>query len=235
MFGRKRREAAIAEARADARRWYDRLDGQVLSLDGGSHPTAAQALTDAMERFNAAGRELDRATTVSDFRLARESALEGLYYVRAARTSLEMDPGPELPPLATQVPPGVQVPPVSIRGQVYRPEPNPTSAAPYYYPGGVMAGRRIGGGWYSQPFWSGALLGGALGFGGALIAGELFDDIGGDYGGDYGSGSGSGSGDYDGGGGGDGGGGYDGGGYDSGGDFGGGDVGGGDFGGGGDF
>src|SRR5215470_2331534 len=102
MFGRRRRERELADARADAQRWHERLGGQVMNLPPGDDPATKQALIDAGERYNAAGSQLERATSVKQYDLARETALEGLAYVRAARTAMNLDPGPELPMLAGQ-------------------------------------------------------------------------------------------------------------------------------------
>ena len=90
-----RNATSLADAKADARRAIDRLGGQVLNLSG-TDDASKQALADASERFNAAGGQIDQATTAKQALLAKESALEGLYYVRAARTAMGMDPGPEL-------------------------------------------------------------------------------------------------------------------------------------------
>jgi hypothetical protein len=43
----------------------------------GDDAAARQALSDAGERYNAAGGQLQQAKTVRQFELARESALEG--------------------------------------------------------------------------------------------------------------------------------------------------------------
>src|SRR5215211_2012061 len=97
--GRQRRE--LADAEAEARRWVERLGGQVLNLVGSNEP-AKQALADASERYNAAGSQLDQARSATQYQLATETALEGLYYVRAARSAMDMDLGPELPATTTQ-------------------------------------------------------------------------------------------------------------------------------------
>src|SRR3954452_12553368 len=89
--GATSQQASLADARADAQRWYERLGGQVMNLHG-DDPAARQALSDAGERYNAAGGQLQQATTVKQFELARESALEGLNYVRAARVAMGIDP-----------------------------------------------------------------------------------------------------------------------------------------------
>src|SRR5919198_6632884 len=102
IFGRRRREQQLADAREEALRWYDRLGGQIMNLPPGDDPATKQALVDAGERYNAAGSQLERATSVKQFELARETALEGLAYVRAARIAMKLDPGPDLPPLAGQ-------------------------------------------------------------------------------------------------------------------------------------
>ena len=93
---------SLEDSRAEARRWVEMLGGQVYSLDAKDDPAARQALADASERFNAAGAQVEQAKSVQQYRLAQQSAYEGLYYVRAARTSLGLDPGPALPPIPGQ-------------------------------------------------------------------------------------------------------------------------------------
>lgn len=249
-FGRKKREAqALADAREEALRWYERLGGQVMNL-GGEDPAVKQALVDAGERYNAAGGQLDRATSAKQYELARETALEGLAYARAARVALGLDPGPEIPPLAGQRAAGqiTKEREVDVQGQRLKASPNPQGDTPYYYPGGNVAGRPVPGGWYSQPWWRTALTAGAWGIGSMLVFDALLSPAWGDSGyasgfqDGFASGEGHGSDSGGDGGGADSGadsgadGGYDAGGFDSGGgDWGGGDFGGGDFGGGSDF
>ncbi len=248
-WSRKRKEQQLADAREEALRWYERLGGQIMNLPPGDEAATKQALVDAGERYNAAGGQLERATTVKQYDLARETALEGLAYVRAARVAMKLDPGPDLPPLAGQRQAGAirEERSVQVQGQEYRAPPQPAAGTPYYYPGGVVSGRPVPAGWYSEPWWKTALTAGAWGIGGALIFDALFSPGFGGYGwgggfdGGYDQGYDS---SYD-----QGydagydqavdqGGGYDAGGGDfrggdlSGGDIGGGDWGGGDFGGG---
>jgi uncharacterized membrane protein YgcG len=245
-----RRESAarqarqLADARAEAQRWYERLGGQVLNLHGDA-PAVRQALADAGERYTAAGSQLEQARSVHQYALARETALEGLAYIRAAREALGLDPGPDLPPLAAAQGVGALTKDreVNVQGQVYKAGPRPRSDTPYYYPGGRVQGRPVPAGWYSQPVWQTALATGAGVLGGMLIFNALFSPAfadpgyGSDAGYDQGFSDGTdagdqGAGDQDVG---DQGGDFGGG--DFGGDsgFGGADFGGGDFGGGGDF
>ena len=91
----KRSAASLADAKADARRVIERLGGQVLNLTG-TDDASKQAMADASERYTAASSQIDQATTARQAALAKESAMEGLYYVRAARTAMGMDPGPEI-------------------------------------------------------------------------------------------------------------------------------------------
>jgi uncharacterized membrane protein YgcG len=228
--GAARQQTQLEDARADAQRWYERLGGQVMNLHG-DDPAARQALSDASERYNASGSQLQQAKTVKQFELARESALEGLSYVRAARTAMGIDPGPELPPLASAQGAGrlTQEREVSVQGQSYRAGPQPGADTPYYYPGGRVQGRPVPSGWYSQPVWKTALGTGAGVLGGMLIFDALFSPSFGDAG--YGDGFQDGYQDAAGDFGGDNGGG-DGGDMSEAGDFGGGDFDGGDFGGG---
>ena len=234
-LAKTRRARALADAREEALRWYERLGGQVMNLHGGE-PAVRQALADASERYTAAGAQLDRATTERQYELARETALEGLAYVRAARTALGIDPGPELPVLASQRAAGAITKDreVDVQGHMYKASPHPGNETPYYYPGGSIHGRRVPGGWYSEPWWKTALVAGAWGIGSVLVFDALFSPSWGDSGYDSGyqegyqdateSDTGDAGGDYDSGG--------DYGGGDYGGDYGGGDFGGGDFGGG---
>lgn len=231
----------LEDAKAEARRWVERLGGQVVNLVGTNEP-AKQALADASERYNAAGSQMEQATTAEQARLVKETALEGLYYVRAARLAMDLDPGPELPEDATRERAGkvTEDRRVNVEGRDFEASPNPSDGTPHYYPGGRVAGRPVPQGWYSEPWWKPALVAGAWGLGSMLLFSAMFsgmygipdaaaweagydagqeDAMGGDSGGDGGDGGDSG---------GDAGGDY-------GGDYGGGDYGGGDWGGGGDF
>ena len=221
--GAEREQQRLDDARADAQRWYERLGGQVMNLHG-DNPAAQQALADAGERYNAAGGQLQQAKSVNQYALARESALEGLAYARAARLAMGLDPGPDLPPLAGAQGAGALTKEreVNVQGHQYRAGPQPGADTPYYYPGGRVQGRPVPAGWYSTPVWKTALGAGAGALGGLLIFDALFSPAFGDAG--YGAGFEDG---FDAGNGIDGGGGGD----FGGGDFGGGDFGGGDFGG----
>jgi hypothetical protein len=221
MFGRRRREQELADAREEAQRWYERLGGQVANLSGGEDQAAKQALVDASERYNAAGAQLDRADSPKQYQLARETALEGLAYIRAARTAMGLDPGPDVPPLSTQRGVGsiTEERRVDADGREFRASPQPAGDTPYYYPGGQVQGRPVPAGWYSEPWWKTALVAGAGVVGGLVLfdalAGGFNDyDQGFSYGGDQRWDSADGGYDNSG---------YDGG-FDGGGDFGGGDF-----------
>ena len=236
-----RTAASLADAKADARRVIERLGGQVLNLTG-SDPASQQALADASERFTAASSQIDQATTAKQALLAKESAIEGLYYVRAARTAMGMDPGPELESVSGQKAAGTVTEDrrVQFEGREIEASPGPSPRTPNYYPGGRVAGRPVPAGWYSEPWWKSALRTGAWTMGSVLLFDAMFSGMHGvGYGASgfesgYGSGFDQGfdsgydqgmdaaGGDYG-----------DGGGDFGGGDFGGGGFGGGDFGGGG--
>jgi hypothetical protein len=201
--GAARQQTRLEDARAEAQRWYERLGGQVLNLHG-DDPAARQALADASERYNATGGQLQQAKSVRQFELARESALEGLAYVRAARMAMGIDPGPELPPLTSAQGAGqlTREREVSVQGHQYKAGPQPGAETPYYYPGGRVQGRPVPSGWYSTPVWKTALGAGAGVLGGMLIFDALLSpgfgdmgygdgfqdaadgDVGGDLGGD---------------------------------------------------
>jgi len=233
----RRSAASLADAKADARRVIERLGGQVLNLTG-NDDASKQAMADASERYTAASSQIDQATTAKQALLAKESAIEGLYYVRAARTAMGMDPGPELETLAGQRSAGTVTEDrrVNFEGREIEASPNPSERTPNYYPGGRVAGRPVPAGWYSEPWWKPALVAGAWGLGSVLLFDALFSGMHGTgyeqgFAEGYDQGADAGGGEYaaDGGDGG----GWDGGGSDGGGwggDFGGGDFGG-DFGG----
>ncbi|WP_027946411.1 hypothetical protein [Amycolatopsis taiwanensis] len=238
------RQRQLDDVKADARRLVERLGGQVLNLTG-TDTASKQALADAAERYNAAGSQLEQAQTAEQAKLVKETALEGLYYVRAARTAMGMDPGPKLPEEIERERAGkvTEHRKVEVEGRDYEASPNPGEGTPYYYPGGRVAGRPVPQGWYSEPWWKPALVAGAWGLGSMFLFSAMFsgmsgiasaqaweagydagqaEAMGGSDGGDAG---GSDDGGFDGGdGGGFDGGGFDGGGFDGGGfDFGGGD------------
>ncbi|NNN33264.1 hypothetical protein HLK59_23470 [Streptomyces sp. S3(2020)] len=140
-------------ARVEAERWVERLGAGPAGIDAAGDKAAVQALADATERYRAAKEEL----AAGRYDTAARTAVEGLHYVRAARTALRLDPGPVLPGLGT--------PAVTARdGRVILDERTYTvsnrwrdGVTPYYYAGGIVAGRRVPGGWYSSPWWNPAL------------------------------------------------------------------------------
>nr|WP_221375613.1 hypothetical protein [Actinoplanes polyasparticus] len=214
--GAASQQTRLEDARAEAQRWYERLGGQLMNLHG-NDDAARQALSDAGERYNAAGGQLQQANTVRQFELARESALEGLQYVRAARVAMGIDPGPDLPALAAAQGVGqlTKEREVSVQGHHYKAGPQPGADTPYYYPGGRVQGRPVPAGWYSTPVWKTALGAGAGVLGGMLIFDALLSPGFGDMG--YADGYADAAQDFGGG---------DMGGGDAGGDMGGGDLGG---------
>lgn len=174
----KRNAASLADAKADARRLIERLGGQVINLTG-TDDASKQALADASERYTAAGSQIDQATTAKQALLAKESAIEGLYYVRAARLAMGMDPGPELESLSGQKTAGTVTEDRRIQfdGKEIEASPTPSQRTPNYYPGGRVAGRPVPAGWYSEPWWKPALVAGAWGVGSALLFSSLFSGM----------------------------------------------------------
>ncbi|MBX8996666.1 DUF1542 domain-containing protein [Corynebacterium testudinoris] len=150
--------AQLEDAQTDARRWIERLGSQVLTI-AGNDTASTQAIADASERYNAAASAISTATTVRQAQLARESALEGLHYMNAAREIMGMTPGPELPLLEGQRNAGKVTERRTIEqdGQVLTASPVATDETPNYYPGGNVAGRPVPAGWYSRPWWADAM------------------------------------------------------------------------------
>lgn len=144
---------ADPDGHAAAERWVERLGAGLAGIDAMGDAAAVLALADATGRYRAARGQLAAAR----YRAAELTAVEGLHYVRGARVVLGLDPGPVLPGLGT--------PAVTARdGRVIVGDRTYTvsnrwrdGVTPYYYAGGVVGGRRIPGGWYSEPWWNPAL------------------------------------------------------------------------------
>lgn len=175
---RSRSGTQLEDAKADARRVIERLGGQVYNLTG-TDDASKQALADAGERFNAAGSQIEQATTPAQARLAKETALEGLYYVGAARSAMGMDPGPAVPELEGQRSAGrvTEDRAIEYDGRRIEASPTPSPSTPNYYPGGRVAGRPVPAGWYSEPWWKTALVAGAWGVGSAVLFNALFSGM----------------------------------------------------------
>ncbi|MBI9001444.1 DUF1542 domain-containing protein [Corynebacterium sp. CCM 9185] len=174
--GHRRSTASeLDDAVADARRWIERLGSQVLSLSG-SDTASTQALADASERYNAASGQISTAQTIRQAELARESALEGLHYVNAAREIMGMPAGPELPLLEGQRRAGsvTEQRTIDHEGKQITASPTASPETPNYYPGGMVAGRPVPAGWYSEPWWAGALRTGMWTAGSVMMFSMLF-------------------------------------------------------------
>ena len=180
-WSRKRaaaRQQELDDSKAEARRWVERLGGQVLNLVG-TNEAAKQALADAAERHTAAGSQMEQAKTAEQCRLTTQTAMEGLYYVRAARTAMDMDPGPELPDLSGQRSAGrvTEHREVEVDGRQQVASPDPSEQTPHYYPGGRVAGRPVPEGWYSEPWWRPALAAGAWSVGSFVLMSAMFSGM----------------------------------------------------------
>lgn len=168
----------LDDAKADARQAIERLGGQVYMLVG-DNPASKQALADASERFTAASSQIEQANSPAQARLAKQTALEGLYYVRAARTAMNLDPGPPIPQLEGQRSAGAVTEhrKVEFEGRQVEASPEPSDKTPNYFPGGRVAGRPVPAGWYSEPWWRPALVAGAWGMGSMLLFSSLFSGM----------------------------------------------------------
>lgn len=209
----------LEDAKSEARRWVERLGGQVLNLVG-TDDASKQALADAAERYNAAGSQMEQARSAAQAQQVTETAREGLYYVRAARTAMGLDPGPELPALPGQQRAGAvsEEREVEVEGHAYSASPVPSGRNQHYYPGGTVAGRPVPQGWYSEPWWKPALVAGAWGVGSVLLFSAMFSGMSGvAYADGFADGAASADGGFDGADTGGDPGGFDGGGFDGGG------------------
>lgn len=194
---RRQEELSLDDAMADAKRWTDRLGSQVLNLDG-TDPASKQAMADASERFTAASAGLADARTPKQAMLARESALEGLHYVNAAREIMGLPAGPQLPELEGQRQAGRVTEERTVRqedGTLVTASPKATSQTPHYYPGGAVAGRPVPAGWYSVAWWAPAMMTGMWAASSMMLYSSMFAGMAGtpspaafeagDFGGDF--------------------------------------------------
>ncbi len=168
----------LEDAKAEARRWVERLGGQVVNLVG-TNLASQQAMADASERYTAAGSQMEQANTAEQARLVTATAMEGLYYVRAARIAMDLDPGPELPVDRERERAGkvTEDRRVTVEGREFEASPEPGENTPHYYPGGRVAGRPVPQGWYSEPWWKPALVAGAWGLGSMLLFSAMFSGM----------------------------------------------------------
>ncbi|MFC9892578.1 DUF1542 domain-containing protein [Nocardia sp. NPDC127579] len=152
-------EVEFADALSGARREQQRLGDQLDILEP-SNDAATQALADAAECHASVAAQLGLATTPLQARVAKQTALEGLYYIRAARTAMHLDPGHAIPKLANQNRAGhvTEDRTVIFQGRQITAAPTPSDHTPFYYPGTLVAGRPVPTGWYSEPWWRPALL-----------------------------------------------------------------------------
>ncbi|MGY1499387.1 hypothetical protein ACW4TU_22865 [Streptomyces sp. QTS52] len=82
------------DAEVEANRWVVRLGGSLAGLRPGADEAAAQALAEATGRHHAARGQLASARTPAEYAVARQTAVEGLQYVSAARSALGLASGP---------------------------------------------------------------------------------------------------------------------------------------------
>ncbi|MFC8527837.1 hypothetical protein [Nocardia sp. NPDC057227] len=147
---------------------------QALDVHTPRTEAARQALEAAADRRRVAGFLLARADTEQ----AELTAREGLYYIRAARVAMRMDPGPEPTPLPAQSEAGEisEARTRTFRGHRIDLSPTPSPTTPHHHPGGRVADRLIPAGWYSEQWWRPALATGAWPPGSDALFTALFSD-----------------------------------------------------------
>lgn len=163
---KKQKEASLRGRRTEVTALYERLGAEVHHLDPAGDAFAVQALADASERYDSAGGILASAEAGGEFDAARTACLEGLTAARAARRSLGLDGGADIPPLdSAQGERLDQVRQIQVGDETYVGYPRYTPGAPYYYRGGAGAPA----GWYGAPFWESMPIG-------SMLSGGLFGD-----------------------------------------------------------
>lgn len=161
---KKQKEASLRGRRTEVTALYERLGADVQHLDPAGDTFAGHALADASERYGSAGAILSSAETDGEFDAARTACLEGLTASGAARRSLGLELGADVPRLES--PQGERLDrarQVQVGDETYVGHPQYTPGAPYYYRGGTSAPA----GWYGAPFWETMLIG-------SMLSGGLF-------------------------------------------------------------
>lgn len=90
----------LLDARADAGRWIDRLSNEILHTTP-EDEQVKKLVGQASERHASALRQAGSATTVGQAKLARDVAVEGLYYLCESRKHMGELEGPPLPELGS--------------------------------------------------------------------------------------------------------------------------------------
>lgn len=162
--GRQRSTEDMTAAVTGARQVDARLAEQIEQLENhdGSNAAAEQALAEASERHEAASAQAEQAQSQARAHAAKQTALAGLYYVRAARIAMDMNPGPLIPELDGQAEAGrvSEDRAVEIGDRTIAASPRPSTRTPNHFPGGLVAGQLVPAGWYSEPWWKPALYSG---------------------------------------------------------------------------
>lgn len=83
------RKRAVEGAQARARTAYERLAFCVETVQAGDDPYATQLLADARERWHTTGAVLAGATTPGEYKVAEQTAQQGLRWIAEARRQLE--------------------------------------------------------------------------------------------------------------------------------------------------
>ncbi len=126
-----------------------RVDGLAAAAPQGE---AAQALTDARDRLEAARVLRADSDALPVSRACRRILLEGLAAVGAGDRLAGRDPGP-VPPPPTDAPLVEAAVRVAIAGREHIALPAYRPGFPHCYSGGVFDVGEIPGGWYAEPFW----------------------------------------------------------------------------------
>ena len=92
MRSRRRKQQELADAKSDVDSLYQRLGGDILTLEPTDDDSVRQALADASERYNSGGSALVSATSIPQLKVARKTLIEGLHAARVAR--VKIGPGP---------------------------------------------------------------------------------------------------------------------------------------------
>ena len=173
------KQQRLEDAKAEARRWVERLGGQVMNLVG-TDEASKQALADAVgalqrRRLADGAGHHDRAEPAGHQDRAGGPVLR-------PRGAPRDGPGPRSGAAGAtrereRAGKVTEDRRVNVEGHDYEASPEPGDRTPHYYPGGRVAGRPVPQGWYSEPWWKPALVAGAWGVGSILLFSAMFSGM----------------------------------------------------------
>jgi hypothetical protein len=152
-LGQLRDRKARREFARDLEQGFALLERQ---LDGlASHGN--RAADEARNRLTAARALMEHGAGLPVLRAVRHTLLEGLAAAHFARRAAGLDAG-AVPPPPNEAPLTDSPVTVEVRGTAHTGLPHYAPGSVHHFPGGILDGVEVPGGWYADAFWEAVLL-----------------------------------------------------------------------------